>query len=262
MSNVINPKLGIFEKTPKVPLASLPPAALFQAITRYEISDYGGNIATVVNGAWRFEYPFRTTWAGRPAVGLVPTGTELQVTDYGNQKWISDGVNWRPAQGRVLIKQMGGLQSTPVASLSGITSGTFSIPGGNPRIQAGMIAPHSRVIIQHKMQRNGTTASAISYSRLCIPSSTDMAGNSVSQLSIGNNFGWVAQHYAHAAFGSNPTSFFATPDGLHQYYGYKMVRDQSADVNTGQAMEVLFSISDASPTDSFRLVDFSVFLEG
>lgn len=204
----------------------------------------------------------QSTWASRPAPTAVPAGTRLQVTDYGYQEFVSDGQHWRPAHGRVLIKQMGGTQSTPIASLSGITSGTFSIPGGNPRIQAGMIAPHSRVIIQHKMRRTGSTAGAISYSRLCIPSSTDMQGNCVSQLSVANNFGWVAYHSAYASFGSSPTAFFATPDEPPQYYGFKMVRDQSAGVDTGQAMEVLFSISDAAAADGFYLMDFSVFLEG
>ena len=242
-------------------VATLPNPATLPTGASFAITDYGGNIATAVGGQWRFEFPFRTTWANRPPVNLVPVGAELQATDYANQKWVSDGTYWRPAQGRVLIKQMSGLQSTPVASLSGITSGTLSIPGGNPSIKAGMIAPHSRVIIQHKLMRNGSAAGAISYSRLCIPSSTGMTGNSVSQLNLGSNFGWIGYHSAYAAFGSSPTSFFATPDGPPQSYGYRIVRDQSVDINTGQDMEVLFSISDASSLDLFHLLDFSVYLE-
>ena len=73
-------------------LAALPSAVGLRTGSAYEITDYGGNIATAVNGVWRFEYPFRTTWANRPPVNLVPAGTELQVTDYANQKWISDGL--------------------------------------------------------------------------------------------------------------------------------------------------------------------------
>ena len=49
---------------------------------------YGENVATVVNGTFRYLLPFVTTWAGRPPASSVPVGTELQVTDYANQKWI------------------------------------------------------------------------------------------------------------------------------------------------------------------------------
>jgi len=133
---------------PSYTVATLPDPASLDTGTQAEVVDCGGNIATVVAGAWRFEYPFRTTWANRPPVNLVPAGTELQVTDYANQKWISDGINWRPAQGRAIITQQHGNTTQPLATLSGITQGYFTIPGGNPIIKGGMILHHSRVYIE------------------------------------------------------------------------------------------------------------------
>ena len=79
---------------PQKALAALPPSASLPTGTQYEVTDYGGNVAIVINGAWRFVAPFRTKWADRPPVGIVPAGTELQVTDYANQKFISDGTEF------------------------------------------------------------------------------------------------------------------------------------------------------------------------
>ena len=142
-------------------LSSLPPAVGLRSGTAYEITDYGGNIATVVAGAWRFEYPFRTTWANRPAVGLVPAGTELQVTGYANQKWISDGAYWRPAQGRAILKELHGLIAAgrQIAQLSGVSSGIFTIPGGC-KIPAGMVIPHSRLYVQADGFKSGVNGPA------------------------------------------------------------------------------------------------------
>ena len=126
-------------------LARLPSSVRLLTGTVFEITDYGGNIATAVNGVWLFEYPFCTTWANRPPVNLVPAGTELQVTDYANQKFISDGTYWRPAQGRVTIVQKWGSYEKPLATLQTVATGQFTIPGGNPLIPAGMIVPHTSV---------------------------------------------------------------------------------------------------------------------
>ena len=205
MSNLINPRLGIFHKTPRVPLASLPSAALFQAITRYEISDYGGNIATAVGGVWRFEFPFRTTWANRPPVNLVPIGTELQVTDYASQKWICDGTYWRPAQGRVTIGQQWGRVGQPLASLSG--SASFTIPGGNPLIRAGMIIPHSRVYCETFVRKDGVNAAANFYGWLNIVGAV-APGTAFLTSSINNTNLQCARYFASAKFGTARNSFF------------------------------------------------------
>lgn len=164
MVQVINPQLGMSHKTPKVPLASLPPAALFQAITRYEISDYGGNIATVVNGVWRFEYPFRTTWTERPDVNLVPVGTELQVTDYGYQKWINDGTYWRPAQGRAMLLNKWGTTSTPLAVLTGAVDSQFTLT--EKAVKTGILIPGCKLSAQMWVRRAGSAGTAYAYAKL------------------------------------------------------------------------------------------------
>lgn len=260
MVQVINPQLGMSHKTPKVLLASLPSAALFQSITCYEISDYGGNIATAVNGAWRFEYPFRTTWTGRPAVGLVPAGTELQVTDYANQKWISDGTYWRPAQGRVTIGQQWGKVSLPLATLSGVTQGFFTVPGGNPLIKAGMIIPHSRVYLEALTRKEGAGGTAGFYGRLATIGASDPDAT-FATATIGNTNLQCNRFHSFAGFGTSKTQF-VTPQYLAPgAAATNSTTDKGASINTDADMEVTLSIKAATVTDSFSLFGYNIWLE-
>lgn len=243
-----------------LPLASLPPAAGKRTGLAYEITDYGGNIATVVNGVWRFEHPFRTTWAGRPAVGLVPAGTELQVTDYRHQKWISDGTYWRPAQGRVIIGQQWGKASLPLATLSGITQGYFTIPGGNPLIKAGMIIPHLRVYIEAITRKEGTGGTAGFYGRLARVGSV-FPDATFATATIGNSNLQCNRFHSFAGFGTSKTQF-VTPQYLAPGAGaVNSTVDKATQINTDEDMEVSMSIASASATDSFSLFGYSVWLE-
>ena len=81
------------------------------------IDSGGGGVTTVL-------------WANRPSAALVRPGTEIVVSDYGYQKWVSDGTYWRPAQGRATIKDLFGLVATGghIAQISGTTAGLFAIP--------------------------------------------------------------------------------------------------------------------------------------
>lgn len=145
-------------------LAALPSAVGLRTGIVYEISDYGGNIATVVNGVWRFEYPFRTTWAGRPAVGLVPVGTELQVTDYGNQKWINNGTVWRPAQGHAVLLNKWGSVTAPLAIVTGVSDMQFSLPVS--LIKAELIIPDGVLTAIAWVRRTGANGTAYVNTRL------------------------------------------------------------------------------------------------
>lgn len=263
MVQVINPQLGMSHKTPKVPLASLPPAALFQAITRYEISDYGGNIATVVNGVWRFEYPFRTTWDGRPAVNLVPVGTELQVTDYGNRKWISDGANWSPAQGVVALYDMYGLNDGTghIAQISSATSGTFAIPGGL-KIPAGMIHNGTKISVQveaAKVGGNGKANATVTLGTL-----NSASDSSIVVQNMNSSTGMQALISCSARFGSSAIKFNTRDyvgEGVTQGTIANVMKDRTSNIDTDADMWVNVNINSANAGDVFNLVGIQVKLE-
>ena len=241
-------------------VATLPDPASLDTGTQVKVADCGGNIATVVNGVWRFEYPFQTTWTDRPAAELVPVGTELQVTDYANQKWISDGIYWRPAQGRVAIRQHWGKASLPLSTLSGITQGIFTIPGGNPQIKAGMIIPHSKVYLEALTRKEGAGGTAGFYGRLATIGASDPDA-AFAMATIQNTHLVCNRFYSFAGFGTSKTQF-VTP-----YYAGPGVAagnsttDKKASINTDVDMEVTLSIKAAKVTDSFSLFGYNIWLE-
>lgn len=228
----------------------------------YNITDYGGNVAIWVNGQWRFQLPFRTDWAGRPAVGLVPVGTELQVTDYGSQKWISDGTVWRPAQGRVTIGQKWGDYATPLATLQAVTTGQFTIPGGNPLIPAGLIVPHSSVRgfatikkvggnaavrFDGRIGTSGNTSDALFAS--VTPSATS-TGLDV-QLAAAARFRGAANRLAALQFVGDGLTGGAVGPG----------NDFTANVNTAMDMQVSFYIGAGHVSDVYNLIGYNIWLE-
>ena len=145
-------------------LTDLPSASSLRTGTSFAVTDYGGNIATAVGGQWRFEYPFRTTWEGRPPVSAVPIGTELQVTDYANQKWISDGIYWRPAQGRAMLLNKWGTPSTPLAVLTGAVDSQFTLT--EKAVKTGILIPGCKLSAQMWVRRGGSAGTAYVYAKL------------------------------------------------------------------------------------------------
>lgn len=244
-------------------LAALPSAVDLRTGTSVEVTNYGGNIATVVNGVWRFEFPFRTTWENRPPANLVPIGTELQVTDYGNHKWISDGANWSPAQGVVVLYDLFGLNDGTgyIARISSATSGTFAIPGGL-KIPAGMIRNGTKIFAQvdiTKLGGNGTATVAVTLGTLNSASDSSIV---VRIMSIGT--GMQALISCAARFGSSSTKFNtrdSVGDGVTQTNAANVMIDRTNNININTDMWVNVNISSATAGDGFNLVGIQVKLE-
>ena len=259
MSNVINPRLGIVHKMQRVPLASLPSAALFQSITRYEILDYGGNIATAVNGVWRFEYPFRTTWANRPPVNLVPVGAELQATDYNNQTWVCDGTYWRPAQGLALLLSSSSGAAGFIAQISGLTAAVFTVSGN--KIPAGMIPPQGRILVTSDGFKTGAAAGYRLRTHLGLLNSVgDPEVTSVVSGGVTNSPFAMSTS---ARFGQE-TGRFSSRGGLgggvSSTAGFSM-NSKNTGLNTQQDMFVNIAAAEGNVADVYNLVSLQVWLE-
>ena len=253
--------VGMGPLPPKA-LADLPPPASLPTGTQYEVTDYGGNAAIVINGVWRFVAPFRTTWANRPPVNLVPVGAELQATDYNNQTWICDGTYWRPAQGRVVLKELHGLIAvgSQLAQLSGVSSGLFTIPGGC-KIPAGMVIPHSRLFVQtdgFKAGANGQanftvqlgTSNSLSDVSICTQSLTSASGvNSV--ISCAARFGTATDR-----FNSRNWQGEGATGG-----SYNSMNDRVGFANTNADMFLNLGVTGGNALDVFNLVSLQVVLE-
>ena len=241
-------------------VATLPNPATMVTGTIVAVSDYGGNVAVAVNGMWRFEFPFRTTWVGRPAVGLVPVGTELQVTDYANQKFISDGTYWRPAQGRALIySRSADSISTPIATLS--ATGVFALPGGSPIIPAGMIAPQTKVCAVAQFRKYGSSGSVNAGVRL------GTSGTTSDSYLCG---GWLINANL-ADLKAVGFAFFGTQSNRFITGGYQpentgnansVFTDPTTNINTTVSMLASPSVTVMTAGDTAALLSYQLWLEG
>lgn len=210
----------------------------------------GANTAIVAN------------WGDRPPASSVKPGSQLVCPDFAYQKWISDGAYWRPAQGRITIKSVYGLNATggQIANISGATSGIFAIAGGC-KIPSGMIIPHSRVYIQADGYKSGAnaTASAIVYIGSTNSSSDSYVVNQTVSIANGTNF--IAS--CAARFGTATDRFNSR---LWQGEGVSAasnnsLSDRTVNVNTNADMYVNVGIASANPSDTFNLVTLQVVLE-
>ena len=240
-------------------IADLGSAQGFITGTSFAVTDYGGNIATAVNGQWRFEYPFRTTWANRPPVNLVPVGTEMQATDYANQKWINDGTVWRPAQGRALLLSSSSGSSGFIAQISGLTAAVFTVPGN--KIPAGMIPPQGRILVASDGFKTGASASYRLRTHLGLlnsagdPEVTSVVGNSATgspfAMSTSSRFGPETSRFS---------SRGGLGDGVSSTSGFVM-NSRNTGLNTQEDMFVNIAVAEGNVADVYNLVSLQVWLE-
>lgn len=245
-----------------IALQNIDPSKLAPGSSAY-VSLYGGNIAVGVQGGYKYQLPFRTTWAKRPAANAVPPGTELQVTEYGNCKWISDGTAWVPAQGVVVLYDKYGLNdgTGQIAQLSGSAAGTFAIPGGL-KIPAGMIRSGAKISAQVEIAKvggNSTAAAAVTLGTLNSASDSSIVGQNIS---IGT--GVQALISCAARFGSSTTKFNTRDyvgEGITQASVANVMKDRTNNINTESDMYVNVNISLASAADVFNLIGIQIKLE-
>jgi len=85
------------------------------------------------------------SWAGRPAAGSVPAGTEIAITDVprgGISRWFSDGTQWQTVDGHVVLYAQAKGYKNPLGSVTWASAAiTMAIPGGSIKIPAGLIVP-------------------------------------------------------------------------------------------------------------------------
>jgi hypothetical protein len=88
---------------------------------------------------------YRGRWAGRPVAGTVLAGTEIAITDVPAgrvTRWTSEGGQWVPSNGRVVLYTGAKGYTDPLGSLTWNSAAiTMAIPGGSIALPAGLIVP-------------------------------------------------------------------------------------------------------------------------
>jgi hypothetical protein len=110
---------------------------------------------------------YRGTWINRPNVTGIP-GKRVIITDVGvggNSIWQSDGVTYRPANGRIVLYQKSSLPAAPIVSLSpaGGAIALFVLPE-TLLVPAGMLFAGCKLINTTMIRRSAAGAGAAAVS--------------------------------------------------------------------------------------------------
>lgn len=210
------------------------------------IDSGGGGVITVL-------------WANRPSASLVRPGTEIVVSDYGCQKWVSDGTVWRPAQGRALLLSKSAGAAGFIAQISGATAGVFAVAGN--MIPAGMIPPEGRILVTSDGFKKGGAATYRLRTHLgLLNNAGDPEVTSVASLAATNSPFAMSTS---ARFGPE-TGRFSSRGGLGEgassTAGFSM-SSRNTGLNTQSDMFVNIAASDGNIADVYYLVSLQVWLE-
>lgn len=206
--------------------------------------------------------PIVTSWVNRPSPASVHPGTLIAVSDYNYARFVSDGTYWRPVQGSVLIYSKWGSLASPLAVIQNSTAATFTLPGGAPKIPAGMILPNAKITIQSDSRKVGANGTANAFVRL------GTAGNASDSAVVGLNVPIATNSdiclSSSARFSSSKTSFTSRNyigDGTTSTANAGTAYDRTTQVNTDADMFFTFEVSAASASDVFNLVGCHIILE-
>lgn len=191
---------------------------------------------------------YRGTWAARPTAGLL-AGDLAWFTDVGvgaGSQWVWDGTYYAPCAPVVLFRAAGRL-GAPLATLTGVTGGTFATPGSVP---AGMVVkPGMRLESLANFARSTATATATLQMAI--------GGQNIEAASI------VATANQHMRFNSNLWAVNAANQLVENWAGMNgssanSMVDRTVDMNTAQSYTL--SLTSANAADSFTLLSYSLTL--
>lgn len=197
------------------------------------------------------------TWANRPTAA-GNTGLCVRITDVGvsgGSYWFSDGTNWRPVGGSVLIASQQGSITTPVSAFTGVTSSTFTIT--QPVFPAGMLIPGSATIeVEAQLRRTGATATALMNVRLgTAKTSADNAIYAFTYAATTLLDLFVNPSVLVAETSRVVATNWQTRGGSGNASVYQ---ERTGNINTAAEMGITFDISSANAADSFALIGYKV----
>lgn len=200
-------------------------------------------------------------WAAKPSASVAGAGTEIGITDVGprRSRWYSDGTNWRPVNGMVVLKQFGGSLATPAASYTGaIASAQIVQPGGNLKLPAGMLLPGS-VISVNSIERYVSAGSTSIVRQFRIGNTGTLGADNVMQpLGFNANWSGTSDFRISVASSTVLTTSDATPRNGTQY---NSTSDQSgARIDTTVDMYFTIEAYLNATADIYQMVSLTVSL--
>ena len=200
-------------------------------------------------------------FANLPSAASAGGGYIARVSDFGKLVTLeSDGAYWRPRHGQQRLYGQNGSISAPLATLTGVTSGQFTLPE-TLTLPAGLIAPNSEVWGEFVVYRVGATATGLVQWRL--GTSGTVADSVVYQATMASTTANTSRMIAEARFGAAAARFFAPLAAAFGGGGSTATgADRTTNVNTAAAMSVTCDLASANAADTFHLVGYDLWLKG
>lgn len=219
-----------------------------------------------------FQYAYEGTWASRPAASAVAAGSKMRATDVGvggYSEWVSNGTNWRPLNGSVLLFEDRGSAASPIATLTGdgvATQMGFVIPGASSvRLPAGMPFAGSRLSVMFEGARGAVATVATNFScRLDTVTVSTVNTGIVSSLNAAataslflRGWGTAVFQSATAFTGSRNINFGQSATGFTDYSGV------SGDTDSNPPYVTFYIQAASLPAgETFSLLGYQVYFEG
>lgn len=194
------------------------------------------------------EFRFSGLWANRPTAGLRANVDRAFFSDVGvsGSEWIWDGAYWVPTAPVVLFRAAGTV-AAPLATLTGVTSGTFATPGSMP---AGMfIKPGMKLTAEARFRRSTATAT----STVSVDVGGQNIGNQTFQAVINQGLRIQADMYAASATAQTVDNWLSP-----QAQSANPLADKSLNFNNAQTVTV--ALATANAADSYSLLSYSLTL--
>lgn len=220
----------------------------------------------------RFTNPYSThlgtlTWAALQAaypngggeLAALPTGTTAFVSDWGAQFTPNAAkTTWRSCGGAFVLRTSGGSVATPVATITGATSGIFSLPGGMPPIPAALLTAGASIVVRARCRKNGANGTASLVVRLGTAGTA--SDSDVLSVAFDNTSSRVISVDANVSVASSSVVGVgaATNRGSDAIQTSVAAADWTTNINTAAAMYMHFAISAANSSDSFGLINYSL----
>ena len=199
-----------------------------------------------------------------PVATPYPAGQTIIVTDVGlaPTRLVSDGQGaWRPLNGRALLYQRSGTLAAPLATLTGVTAGLFTLPQ-TLLIPAGLVPPQGKVTVEAEFQRIGATATGVV--RAFLGNTNSSSDTILPGVSMGTTTLLIMPKYSGSLLwgASTTAATIIGAVGENATSSSGALADSSTNNDRSQPMYVNIGIASANAADQFNLVNYRVWLEG
>lgn len=212
------------------------------------------NLGAYTWAGLQVEYP-----NGGAALAALPANAMAFVSTFGCLMAPNAAkTRWRPLSGEFVLRQDSGSLSSPLASLTGATSGNLPIPGGNVSIPADLCAADWAIFAFFKARKTGTNDVAALLLRLGTADS--VSDGIVSTAICENTNGRPLDNNAEIYFQSSTRVLCAgvRSAGLADLAAMPDPTDQTTNVDSAIAMTLGAYVFSQSAADTVELLSYSV----